>query len=170
MKRRNRVVLGITSAVSAVAFAAVPAGAGSDSPTAELDYGNDAAKRGALALDLTGTAGRDRIDVAGLPVRDIVVSVPAPATIDGPAECTENTPQQFTCDGSLGIDAIRGFMGPAGDKFIAKNSLRYITNQYGGSGNDVLKGGRKFDFFNGQGGGNDTCRGRKGPETLKKCE
>jgi len=166
LRRRNKIVVGATSAVAATAIAAVPAGAGGDSVTGEL--GGDSAKRAPLVLDLIGTTANDTITVStfGGGVR---AAVPAPATITGPPACDQDTPQQFTCDATVGVDAVRGRMGPGGDRFNARQYTK-LTNQYGGAGNDVLKGGTKFDFFNGQGGGNDRCRGGRGKETLKKCE
>jgi Ca2+-binding RTX toxin-like protein len=152
--------IGLTAAVAAP----VAAGGG---VSAEL--GSGAAKRGTLlALTLEGTGGADTISVA-TSSGDIVVSVPAPATIDGPDECTQNTPQQFTCDSSLGIDGVIGRLGGGPDRFNAKE-LTLLTNQYGGRGNDRLLGGTKFDFLNGGRGNNDTCKGFHGKETIKNCE
>jgi hypothetical protein len=167
LKRRNRIVAGTASAVTIVALAAVSADAGVGALTVELDAG--IAKRGeALALTVDGSASSDAVKVA-TSAGDIVVSVTAPDTIDGPDECTQNTPQQFTCDSSLGIDGVIGVMGRGGDLFDAKE-LSLVTNQYGGRGNDRLLGGTKFDLLNGGRGNNDVCKGFHGPETIKKCE
>jgi hypothetical protein len=159
-----------TLAAAAAVYAAVPAGAGKDGLSAELEGAqlDGVAKRGVLALDVTGSAGPDRLTIRTL-AGDVIVSVPSPQTVDGPDECTQDSPQQFTCDSSLGVDGVRAFMGPGGDRVNAKRA-RKVTNQYGGAQNDTLLGGKRFDFLNGQSGGNDTCKGKRGPETIKKCE
>jgi hypothetical protein len=174
LKRRNQIVVAIAAAAASAALVSAPAGAGGASLSAEVgagsatELGSGAAKRGLLALTLEGTGGADIINVA-TSAGDIVVSVPAPATIDGPDECTQNTPQQFTCDSSLGIDGVIGQLAGGGDRFNA-TELALLTNQYGGRGNDRLLGGTKFDFLNGGRGNNDTCKGFHGQETIKKCE
>jgi hypothetical protein len=168
LKRRNRIAITATAALATTAVAALPAGAKSDAVTGEL--GQDASKRGPfLVLTIGGTGAGDHVTVLKSS-GDVVVKVPVPETITGPAECNEDSPQQFTCDESLGIDGIEGVMGPRRDRFVAQSSVDLPTNQFGGTGNDVLKGGSVFDLLNGQKGGDDRCKGRQGPETIKKCE
>jgi hypothetical protein len=166
--------------VATIAAMAAGAGAGGPSAVAALDGPAasgataleaglaDSAKRAPLALDVTGTAGADALSIRTA-AGDVIVSVPAPATVDAPGECTQNTEQQFTCDASLGIDGVRAFMRAGGDLVDAKEAGK-VTNQYGGRGNDTLFGGRKFDFLNGQRGNADKCRGKRGPETIERCE
>ena len=163
MRKRGTIGMAMLAIAGVAILAVVPGSAAS-----ELDAAAMEAKRGLTGIQLTGTGARNNVEAFQEVDDDLVIRVPAPQTVTPAPNCTQDNPQQITCDAGAYDGIIFKGKGRA-DSFIGRTSLELITNLYGGTGGDHLNGGERFDFING-GDGRDTCKGGPGKEVIKNCE